>query len=102
MRKNRGKEPIWVIIHIYMEISQGNSLCSLCSYLYLKQGKMSFFLLFPFFHFSSTKSEDRGQNRSCRGAVSVPVLGDVAGKGCRRVNTVQILCAHICKWKNTC
>jgi hypothetical protein len=49
MKKNRGDEPIGVIIHIYMEISQGNSLCS---YLYLKQAKMSFF-------FSSIKSENR-------------------------------------------
>jgi hypothetical protein len=24
--KNRGDEPMWVIIHIYMEVSQGNSL----------------------------------------------------------------------------
>jgi hypothetical protein len=30
---------IRVIIHIFMEISQGNSLCS---YLYFKQAKMSF------------------------------------------------------------
>jgi hypothetical protein len=22
------------------------------------------------------------------------------GKGCRRVNMVQILCTHVCKWKN--
>jgi hypothetical protein len=22
------------------------------------------------------------------------------GKGCKRVNIVQILCTHICKWKN--
>jgi hypothetical protein len=22
------------------------------------------------------------------------------GKGCRRVNIMQILCTHICKWKN--
>jgi hypothetical protein len=36
--KNRGDEPIWVIIHIYVEMSQGNSLHS-----YLKQMKMSFF-----------------------------------------------------------
>jgi hypothetical protein len=54
LRKNEEKngrdEPIEVIIHIYMEISQGNSLCS---YLYLKQAKMSFSL------FSSTKSENR-------------------------------------------
>jgi hypothetical protein len=33
MKKNRGDVPIGNIIHIYMEMSQGNSLCS---YLYLK------------------------------------------------------------------
>jgi hypothetical protein len=38
--KNRGDEPIQVIIHIHMEISQGNSL-----YSYLKQTKMSFIFL---------------------------------------------------------
>jgi hypothetical protein len=32
MKKNRGDEPIGVIIYIYMEMLQGNSLC----YLYLK------------------------------------------------------------------
>jgi hypothetical protein len=37
MKKNRGDEPIGVIIHRYMEITQGNSLRS---YLYLKQAKM--------------------------------------------------------------
>jgi hypothetical protein len=36
--KNRGDEPIRVIIHIYMETSQGNPLCS-----YLNQTKMSSF-----------------------------------------------------------
>jgi hypothetical protein len=35
--KNRD-EPVRVIIHIYMEMSQGNSLCS-----YLKPTSMSFF-----------------------------------------------------------
>jgi hypothetical protein len=24
----------------------------------------------------------------------------VVGRGCRRVNVVQILCKHVCKWKN--
>jgi hypothetical protein len=43
MKKNGGDEPIQVIIHIYMVISQGNSLCS---YLYLKQAKKSFFIFF--------------------------------------------------------
>jgi hypothetical protein len=41
--KNRGDEPVGVMIHIYMEISQGNSLCC---YLYLKQAKMLCFLFF--------------------------------------------------------
>jgi hypothetical protein len=35
--KNRGDEPIRVIIHIHMEMSQGNYL-----YSHLKQTKMSF------------------------------------------------------------
>jgi hypothetical protein len=42
MRKIRGDKLIGVIIHIYMETLQGNSLCS---YLYLKQAKLSFFFL---------------------------------------------------------
>jgi hypothetical protein len=40
-KKNRGDESIHIIIHIYMEMSQGNSLCS-----YLKQAKMSFFFFY--------------------------------------------------------
>jgi hypothetical protein len=40
MKKIRGDKPIGVIICTYMEISQGSSLCS---YLYLKQAKMSCF-----------------------------------------------------------
>jgi hypothetical protein len=29
--------------------------------------------------------------------------GEEVGKGCGRVNIVQILCTHVCKWKNeTC
>jgi hypothetical protein len=53
MKKIRGDEPIEVIIHIYMEISRGNSLHS-C--LYLKQTKMP---CFAFSLFSSTKSQNR-------------------------------------------
>jgi hypothetical protein len=26
-------------------------------------------------------------------------VGEEMGKGCRRVNMVQILCVHVCKWK---
>jgi hypothetical protein len=54
--RNRGDEPIWVIIHIYMEISQGNSLCA-----YLLQTKMSFF--------SFTKSEDRSAEHILPGGI---------------------------------
>jgi hypothetical protein len=52
MKTNGGDEPIGVIVHIYMEISQGNSLYS---YLYLKKNV----IFFLFFLFSSTKLEDR-------------------------------------------
>jgi hypothetical protein len=55
MKKIRGHEPIGVTIYLYMEISQGNSLCS---YLYLKQAKMSFFS-FIFSFFLLQKSENR-------------------------------------------
>jgi hypothetical protein len=83
-----------------MEISQGNSLCS---YLYLKQAKMSMFLLF--FLFSSTKMRTGGQNRSCLGKGSglQQWEGEVTGKGEKRVNTMQKIFTHVCKCKNdTC
>jgi hypothetical protein len=40
-KKNRRDEPMWVIIHIYIEMSQGN-----CLYSYLKQTKMPFFFFY--------------------------------------------------------
>jgi hypothetical protein len=43
MKENRGDETILVIIHIYMEMSQGNSLCS---YAILTSKIVTFF---PFF-----------------------------------------------------
>jgi hypothetical protein len=46
MKKVRGDKPIGVAIHLYMEISQRNSLCS---YLYLKQAKNVMFLSFFFY-----------------------------------------------------
>jgi hypothetical protein len=42
MKKNRD-EPFGVIIHLYMKLSQGNSLCS---YRYLKKETCLFFLFF--------------------------------------------------------
>jgi hypothetical protein len=85
-KKNRGDELIQVILYIrntYIEMSQGNSLCS-----YPKQTKMSFF-----FHLQNWRT--RGQNRSCLVEL-VPVGGrEVLGKRCGRVNTVEILCTHV-------
>jgi hypothetical protein len=40
-KKNRGNEPLWVIIHTHMEMLQGKSLCS-----YLKQTNTSFFFIY--------------------------------------------------------
>jgi hypothetical protein len=65
MKKIRGDKPSGVIIHIYMEISQGNSLCS---YLYLKQAKMSFLI---FFSFLLQNWRTGGENRSCMGGGTI-------------------------------
>jgi hypothetical protein len=56
MKKIRGDKPIGAIIYIYMEISRGNFLCS---YLYLKQVKMSCFYLFSVFSSKIRKQEGR-------------------------------------------
>jgi hypothetical protein len=61
-KKIRGDKPIGGIIHIYMEISQGNSLCN---YLYLKQPKMSFFY---FFFFLQQNQRKGGRNSLCSGS----------------------------------
>jgi hypothetical protein len=67
-----------------MEISQGNSL-----YSYLKQTKMSFFFF----------CKIGGQNRSCLGGIGTSGREEEVGKGCGKVNIVQILCTHVWKWK---
>jgi hypothetical protein len=64
-----------------MEISQGNSLCS---YLYLKQAKMS---LFSFFLY---KTREWGPRKE---GVGTSRMGEVAEKGGKRVNMVQ-KCVH--------
>jgi hypothetical protein len=58
MKKNRGDEPIGVIMHIFMEMSQGNSLCS---YMYLKQTKLSCFSFHLFFFFLYKIREQEGR-----------------------------------------
>jgi hypothetical protein len=64
-----------------MEMSQGNSLCN-----YIKQIKVSIF-----FPLQNRRTE--GQNRSCLRAWYQ--WEEEVGKGCGRVNVVQILCKHI-------
>jgi hypothetical protein len=54
MKKIRGNKPIRVIIHMHMEISQENSLCS---YLYLKQAKVSCFSFYPSKEMENRKAE---------------------------------------------
>jgi hypothetical protein len=71
MKKIRGNKSIGVIMHVYMEISKGNTLCS---YLYLKQAKISFFY--------STKLENRrAEHVLGAGGALVPIRGETGGKG---------------------
>jgi hypothetical protein len=77
-----------------MEMSQGNTL-----YSYLKLIKMSLF--FP------TKSENRRAEQVLLGWMGESGWyqweGEYVGNGYKRVKMVQILCTHVCKWKNeTC
>jgi hypothetical protein len=65
-----------------MEMSQGNSLHS-----YLKQTKMSFF-----FFFYKIREQEGGTGPVWRGWYQWE--GEEVGKGCGRMNTVQILCTH--------
>jgi hypothetical protein len=73
MMKIRGDKPVGVIIHIYMEILQGNSLCS---YLYLNQVKLP---CFSFSLFSSTKLENKGLNQ-----VLPRFVGGISTSGVRK------------------
>jgi hypothetical protein len=88
----RGNEPIGVILPIYMEILQGNSLCSFLS----QTSKNVMFLFFSFF-FNKTGEQEEGRG---------PGWGNWyqwEGEGGRergRVNIVQKMCTHVCKCKN--
>jgi hypothetical protein len=90
MKKNRGDEPIGVIIHIYMELSQRNSLCG---YFYLKQAKIPFFLFF----FYKIREQEGGTVLPREGCYQW--RGKVAGKGYKGVNTMQKMCTHVPKCK---
>jgi hypothetical protein len=66
---------------------QGDSLCS-----YLEEAKMSFFSFFCKF------GEQEGRTDPAY-VVAVDNSGreETVGKGCKRVNMVQIICTHVCK-----
>jgi cephalosporin-C deacetylase-like acetyl esterase len=86
----RGDKPIVSITHVYTEIPQGNSLNS---YLYLKRIKMS---CFSFCLFSSAKSKNvRAEQVLPRGHSWQPCVVRGAGKGDRRMNTVQKKFVHM-------
>jgi hypothetical protein len=73
-----------------MEVPQGNSLYSYC-----KQAKWQFY--------SFTKSKNRWAELLLpvgEGGFGTSGSGEEVGKGCKRVNMMQILCTHVCKWKN--
>jgi hypothetical protein len=53
-----------------------------------------------FFFFFFTKSGNRRVVQVLPEGVDTSRRGEEVGKGCRRVNMVQILCTYVCKWKN--
>jgi hypothetical protein len=87
MKKIRGDKPIGVIIHIYVEVSQRHTLCS---YLYLKQAKMSFFFIFSFFFYKIGEQEGRTSPAQGGGPPSE------RGKVDKKVNTVQKINVYTC------
>jgi hypothetical protein len=87
MRKIKGDKPVGVIIHIYMEISQGTSLCN---YPNLKQVSCFSFLSFLFFFYKLREQEGR-TGPVQRGGL---LWGrwEVVGKADKRVNKK---CVHM-------
>jgi hypothetical protein len=49
---------------------------------------------------SYAKSENRMVEQILPWGVHASGRGEEMEKGCRRVDIVQILCTHVCKWKN--
>jgi hypothetical protein len=90
-KKKSGDEPIQAVIHIHMELPQGNSLLTILN----KQEKISFF----FFH--NIREQEGGTSPACWAGTSG--RWEEVGKECGKVNIVQILVTHVYKWKNgTC
>jgi hypothetical protein len=61
----------------------------------LSKQKCHFFLLFSSYRIR----EEEGRTGPAWG-VGTGRRGEKVRRGCRRVNMVQILCTHVCKWKN--
>jgi hypothetical protein len=76
MKKIRGDKLSGVVIHAYMELSQGNSLCS---YLYLKLKCHVFILSFLFFFLLQNWRTRRVQQAPPRGRLA-PVGGGGVGQ----------------------
>jgi hypothetical protein len=70
MKKIKGDKSTEIIIHKCMEISQGNSLCS---YLFLKQARMSRFSFYLFSVFFYKIGEQEGGYGSCLGGRLAPI-----------------------------
>jgi hypothetical protein len=92
MKKIRGGKPFRVIIHIYMELSQGNSLSTT-----FFSNRLKFHVFrFIFFFFLLQNQRTGGQNKSCPGdKVGTSGRGEVMGKGSRRMNVLQKKCVHM-------
>jgi hypothetical protein len=100
MKKIREDEPVGVIIHTYMEISQGNLLCS---YLYSNKLKCHVFLFYLFLFFFYKIREQEGGASPAQGGGSGNSEGRGIGERGRRVNMVQKMCTRVYKCKNdTC
>jgi hypothetical protein len=54
-----------------------------------------------FFFLLQSKRTGR-RKRTCLGGLVPMEEGEDVGKGCKKVNIVQILCTHVYKWKNEC
>jgi hypothetical protein len=63
-----------------------------CLYRNLIQTKMSFLLFYKI-------GEHEGGTGPMGGRGGTSGRGEEIGKGCRRVNMVEILCTHVCKQK---
>jgi hypothetical protein len=68
-------------------MSQGNSLCG-----FLKQTNMTLCIL--------RNQRREGQHEVQFGGIGGNGTVEDVGKGCRKVNMVQILCTHVYEWKN--